>query len=97
MQLPEKRSPHLQHDVGETHFENTARDAFESRLAGLGIDGKVLFLAGDDDSKLELAARNNPRMTVVKALGASVVDLLNHEKIVASEAALVSLTEVLSK
>ena len=70
----------------------------ETRVTkGLGLEGKVLFLAGGDDSKLELAARNNPRMTVIRALGANVVDMLNHGTIVASEAALVELTEVLAR
>ncbi len=68
----------------------------ETRVTkGLGIEGKVLFLAEEDNPKLERAARNNPRMKVVRALGASVVDLLAYGTIVASEPALTELTEVL--
>ncbi len=62
-----------------------------------GLAGKVLFLEEESHRNLELAARNNPRMKVVRALGASVVDLLNHEVVVASEPALVRLTEVLAR
>ena len=70
----------------------------ETRVTkGLGIEGKVLFLSEDENPKLERAARNNPRMTVVRALGASVVDLLGHNTIVASEPALTKLTEVLAR
>ena len=46
--------------------------------------------------KLELAARNNPRLKVVRALGISVVDLLHHDAVVISEPAIQRLTEVLA-
>jgi large subunit ribosomal protein L4 len=79
-------------------LESHKTHELENRLSkGLGIEGKVLFLSEDDNPKLERAARNNPRMTVVRALGASVVDLLAHETIVASEPALTKLTEVLAR
>jgi large subunit ribosomal protein L4 len=64
---------------------------------GLGITGKVLLMPEESDRNLELAARNNPRMKVVRALGASVVDLLGHDVVLASEPALVRLTEVLAR
>ena len=64
---------------------------------GLKITGKALFLEDDTNTNLELAARNNPRLTVVRVLGASVVDLLGHEIIIASEPALTKLTEVLGR
>jgi large subunit ribosomal protein L4 len=64
---------------------------------GLKITGKALFLEDDTNTNLELAARNNPRLTVVRVLGASVVDLLGHETIIASEPALTRLTEVLGR
>ena len=63
----------------------------------LGLAGKVLFLEEEAHRNLELAARNNPRMKVVRALGASIVDLLNHEVVVVSEPALVGLAEVLAR
>jgi large subunit ribosomal protein L4 len=43
-----------------------------------------------------LAARNNPRLKVVRALGVSIVDLLDHETVVVSEEALRRLGEVLA-
>jgi large subunit ribosomal protein L4 len=64
---------------------------------GLKIAGKALLLDAEPNNNLELAARNNPRLTVAQALGASIVDLLGHETIVVSEPALVKLTEVLTK
>ena len=64
---------------------------------GLRIPGKALLLCDESNPNLELAARNNPRLTVVRALGTSVVDLLAHETVIASEPALLKLTEVLAK
>lgn len=64
---------------------------------GLGIKGKVLLLEAEASRNLQLAARNNPRLTVARALNASVVDLLRHETVVASETALTKLTEVLAR
>ena len=69
----------------------------EGALAGkLGVTRKALLLSLDADTNLDLAARNNPRLKVVRALGVSIVDLLDHETVVVSEAALMRLSEVLA-
>jgi large subunit ribosomal protein L4 len=64
---------------------------------GLGIENKVLLLPLEDDRNLWLAARNNPGLHVVRALGVSVVDLLAHDTVIASEDALRRLGEVLAR
>ncbi len=64
--------------------------------AGLGLTGKTLLVPEQLEQNLDLAARNNGRLKVVRPLGMSVVDVLNHETIVISEPALKQLTEVLS-
>lgn len=70
----------------------------EAALAGkLKLDGKVLLVPEDSSGNLDLAARNNPRLKVVRALGVSIVDLLDHETIVFSEPALKRLGEVLGQ
>ncbi len=70
----------------------------ESAVAeGLGIAGKALLVAEGEEQNLELAARNNPRFTVVRALGVSIVDLLDHDAVIVSEPALKRLAEVLSQ
>ena len=65
--------------------------------SGLKLESKTLFLPLDEERNLDLAARNNPRLRVVRALGVSIVDLLDHDAVVASEAALKKLSEVLSR
>jgi large subunit ribosomal protein L4 len=64
---------------------------------GLGVTGKALLVPDDLERNLDLAARNNPRLTVVRALGMSVVDLLDHETVIVSEPALKRLAEVLAR
>ena len=69
----------------------------EARLrSGLGLQGKVLLLSEETVENLELAARNNPKVKCVRALGASVVDLLHHDTVVASEGGIKRLMEVLA-
>jgi len=83
--------------------ENFALDShrtadLEKKLtAGLGIDAKTLLVPDVDEAKLELAARNNRRLKVVRAMGVSIVDLLYHDTVVISEAALQRLNEVLGR
>ena len=62
----------------------------------LGISGKALLVPEETERNLDLAARNIARLKVVRALGVSVVDLLEHEVIVFSEPALKRLEEVLA-
>lgn len=62
----------------------------------LGLEGKVLLVPEQESQNLQLAARNLPRVSVVRSLGVSVVDLLDHDVVVASEAALKRWSEVLA-
>jgi large subunit ribosomal protein L4 len=62
----------------------------------MGLQKKTLLVPLDDERNLELAARNNPRLNVVRALGVSVVDLLDCDNVVMSEAAIKRLSEVLA-
>jgi len=61
----------------------------------LGITGRTLLVPLEQERNLDLAARNNPRFTAVRALGLSVVDVLNHDTVLVSEQALRRLGEVL--
>src|SRR5262245_4151191 len=69
----------------------------DGALSGpLGVTEKALLLPLESDATLDLAARNNPRLKVVRALGVSIVDLLDHDTVVVSEPALLRLAEVLA-
>lgn len=66
-------------------------------LAGLGIDGKALIVDRFDNENLTLAARNNPRLKTVDALGVNVYDVVDRPFVVLSEQALGRLVEVLEQ
>jgi large subunit ribosomal protein L4 len=77
----------------DTHKTAALQEALEG---GLGVTEKALLLPLETEANLDRAARNNPRLKVVRALGVSIVDLLDHDTVVVSEPALVRLTEVLA-
>lgn len=66
-------------------------------LGQLKVDGKALLVDQYGNLNLALAARNNPRVKAVDALGVNVYDIVDRQHIVLSEAALGRLVEVLSK
>jgi large subunit ribosomal protein L4 len=71
---------------------------FERTLtADMGIEDKALLVSLEDERNLMLAARNNPRVSVTRALGVNVVDLLAHDTVIISEKALQRLEEVLAR
>lgn len=65
--------------------------------SGLGLTSKVLLVPDAPENNLTLAARNNQRLNVVRAMSVSIVDLLGHDTTVISESALKGLSEVLAK
>jgi large subunit ribosomal protein L4 len=64
--------------------------------SGLGIENRALLLPFGDERNLELAARNNPRIKVVRAMGVSIVDVVAHDTVIVAEDALKRLNEVLA-
>ncbi len=71
--------------------------ALAEDLAGLGIERKVLLVDSRDNTNLERAARNNPRLKTVDALGVNVYDVVDRDHVIFSRAAVSALCEVLSK
>ncbi len=67
------------------------------KMEGLGLSGRVLLVDRYDNEKLELAARNNPKLKTVDALAVNVYDVVDRPHVVISEDALGRLVEVLSK
>ncbi|MGE6489582.1 50S ribosomal protein L4 [Paenisporosarcina sp. NPDC076898] len=64
-------------------------------LKDLSIEKKALFVTAELDENLALSARNIPGVTVVTATGINVLDLLGHDKIVVTKAAVEKIEEVL--
>jgi len=64
-------------------------------LSDLSIEKKALFVTAELDENVALSARNIPGVTVVSATGINVLDLLGHDKIVITKAAVEKVEEVL--
>ncbi|MCP3982601.1 MAG: 50S ribosomal protein L4 [bacterium] len=74
-----------------------AKELDQALAKGLGCERKTLLVPDEAERNLDLAARNNPRLSVVPALGVSVVDLLDNDRVVITEGALKRLSEVLAR
>jgi large subunit ribosomal protein L4 len=58
-------------------------------LRGLGLgDASLLVVIDEQDKNVELAARNLPRVDVLRAVGLNVYDVLRHEQLLLTQAAL---------
>lgn len=66
-------------------------------LDGLGVDGKALLVDDWNNDQLALAARNNPKLKTVDALGVNVYDVVDRNYFVVSREALERLTQVLQR
>ncbi|GLC89963.1 50S ribosomal protein L4 [Lysinibacillus piscis] len=68
---------------------------FTKILKDLSLEKKSLFVTADLDENVALSARNIPGVTVLTANGINVLDLLGHENVVFTKAAVEKVEEVL--
>ena len=68
---------------------------FKAVLAALEINKKALFVTAEVNENAVLSARNIAGVTVVTAEGINVLDLLGHDKVVFTKAAVEKVEEVL--
>lgn len=68
---------------------------FVKSLDTLGLEGKTLIVDSLENERLVLAARNVKRAKVVNGSGLNIYDLLYHEKLVFSRAAVEELVGIL--
>jgi large subunit ribosomal protein L4 len=65
-------------------------------LNNLSVDRKALIVTDDVNENIALSARNIPGVTVITANGINVLDVLNHDKLVITKAAVEKVEEVLA-
>ncbi|MBF0399588.1 MAG: 50S ribosomal protein L4 [Magnetococcales bacterium] len=65
-------------------------------LEGLGVGRSGLVVLAEADNTVELSVRNLPGIDVMRVEGVNVYDLLSHEKVVMTEAALSRIQERLA-
>ncbi|MCG3791929.1 MULTISPECIES: 50S ribosomal protein L4 [Bacillus cereus group] len=65
-------------------------------LKGLTVEKKALIVTADVNESVELSARNIPGVTVITADGVNVLDVLHHDKLIMTKAAVEKVEEVLA-
>ena len=76
-------------------FEAPKTKDFIQVLEDLSINKKALIVTADLDETVALSARNIPGISVITAAGVNVLDLVGHEKLVLTKAAVEKIEEVL--
>lgn len=81
--------------LDELAFEAPKTKEFVETLSNLSINEKALFVTADLDEKVALSARNIQGVTVIAADALNVLDLVAHDKLVMTKAAVEKVEEVL--
>ncbi|WP_100332791.1 50S ribosomal protein L4 [Bacillus xiapuensis] len=69
---------------------------FANVLKNLSVDSKALIVTETLNENVALSARNIPGVTVIEANGMNVLDLVGHEKLIMTKAAVEKVEEVLA-
>jgi large subunit ribosomal protein L4 len=86
-----------------TVVDDLSIDAYSTRrmaaiLKALGLDGgSTLIVIEDANPTVEVSARNLPKVSVIRAEGVNVYDLLRHENLLITRAAVEKLTARLDR
>lgn len=76
-------------------FDAPKTKSFVQVLEDLSITKKALFVTADLEESVALSARNIPGISVVTANGINVLDLVGHDQLVMTKAAVEKVEEVL--
>ncbi|MEI5909195.1 50S ribosomal protein L4 [Bacillus spongiae] len=77
-------------------FESPKTKEFVAILKNLSINKKVLVVTDELDENVALSARNIPGVTVVTSEGVTVLDVLGHDQLIMTKAAVEKVEEVLA-
>ena len=77
-------------------FETPKTKDFKAVLTGLSVNKKALVVTADLDENVALSARNIPGITVVAADSVNVLDVVSHDKLIMTKAAVEKVEEVLA-
>ncbi|MBU3851492.1 MAG: 50S ribosomal protein L4 [Candidatus Paralactobacillus gallistercoris] len=82
--------------IDSLSFDTPKTKDFAEMLGKLNVNSKVLVALEDGNETAALSARNLPNVTVVPAEGVNVLDVLNNDKLILTQAALSKIEEVLA-
>ncbi len=77
-------------------FDTPKTKDFKGVLQALSVESKALIVTADLDENVALSARNIPGVTIVTADGINVLDVINHDKLILTKAAVEKVEEVLA-
>jgi large subunit ribosomal protein L4 len=77
-------------------FDAPKTKEFTAVLKGLSVNSKALIVTANLEENVALSARNIPGVTVVTASGVNVLDVMNHDKLIMTKAAVEKVEEVLA-
>ncbi|EUJ40829.1 50S ribosomal protein L4 [Brochothrix campestris] len=77
-------------------FDAPKTKDFIAALANLKVEGKTLVVVDDASVNAAISARNLPGVTVVKADGINVLDIVAHDNLIVTKAAVEKIEEVLA-
>ena len=76
-------------------FDKPRTREFITSLKQLGLEGKTLIVDSLDNENLKLSTRNVQSAKVVNSFGLNIYDLLYHEKLIISQAAVKEIEQLL--
>lgn len=77
-------------------FDAPKTKEMSSVLKGLSVEKKALIVTDDSNEAVALSARNIPGVTVITANSVNVLDVLYHDKLIMTKAAVEKVEEVLA-
>ncbi|TSB44875.1 50S ribosomal protein L4 [Alkalicoccobacillus porphyridii] len=80
----------------DLQFDAAKTKEMAAVLSGLSIASKALVVVSDYNENVELSSRNLPNVTVLTADSVNVLDVLKHDKLVLTKAAVEKVEEVLA-
>ncbi len=81
--------------VDTLELKDTKTKAFVEILTALKVEGRIMVILPEIEDNVALSARNLANVTVTTPNNVSVYDLLNHQAVIMSKAAVKALEEVL--
>ncbi|GAT18029.1 50S ribosomal protein L4 [Secundilactobacillus silagei] len=82
--------------VDAFNFDQPKTKDFAKSLSSLNVSTKTLVVLEEDNKNAEMAARNLANVQVIDAKGINVLDVINNDKLVLTQAALSQIEEVLA-
>ena len=84
--------------VDQFNLDNHKTKAFAATIAGLGFEaGRVLLVESGENRNLELSSRNLTSVNATSSMSLNIYDLLYHERVVLSRAAVAELQDLLNR